>query len=182
MYHSREIIKKKACINTKLLYQSYCTASEELLLYLLRLQDWLRRVCARVCVCVCVCVSNVSESVIKQSVTAVAVLSHSAADRHKQAHTRTRTHMCTHAHTRTCSEPVCSSPNSSHLALLIWAQCGVNDMHLREHLSAVMPSGLKSLHTHTHTTKHLLYSAAFLSPFFAVFQRTCLTFVFSTSC
>lgn len=37
------------------------------------------------------------------------------------------------------AEPFYSSPNSSHLALLIWAQCGVSDMHLCEHLSAVKP-------------------------------------------
>lgn len=39
-----------------------------------------------------VCVSDVGESLIKQSVTAVAALSHSGVDRHKQAHTRTHTH------------------------------------------------------------------------------------------
>lgn len=43
------------------------------------------------------CVSDVGESVIKQSVTAVAALSHSGVDRHKQAHTRTHTHVLSKA-------------------------------------------------------------------------------------
>lgn len=45
-------------------------------------------------VCMPSCVSYISEAVLERSVTAVAVLSHSAVDRHKQAHpnanTRTR--------------------------------------------------------------------------------------------
>lgn len=37
------------------------------------------------------CVSYISEAVLERSVTAVAVLSHSAVDRHKQAHLNTNT-------------------------------------------------------------------------------------------
>lgn len=125
-----------------------------------------------------VCVSNVRESMIKQPVTAVALLSHSAVDRHRQAHTSTHTH--THWDTHMPRAVARSySQNSSHLALLIWAQCGVV-MHLCEHLSALKPSSPQYTNTqtpaatlHAHSTFSLLYH------FFLVwlFSFTCLNFV-----
>jgi len=96
-------------------------------------------VCRCVCVCVCVCVSHVN-SVIQQSVPAAAVLSHSAADGHKQVREYAHTHTHTHTHTL---------PHSLLAKFLLLSTSDlsserVDDMHLWEHLSGIVYSGLKA--------------------------------------
>ena len=75
------LLIKTSFLKKKLVCQSCCTAFRRA-----------SAVCAAATGLTEARVSNVGESVIRQSVPAAAVLSHSAADRHKQAHASTHTH------------------------------------------------------------------------------------------
>ena len=171
MYHSSKI---KMTMNTKL---------SELLHGFQRAYAVFAAATGLTCVRVFMCVSNVGESVIKQSVTAVAVLSHAAADRHKQAHTSTCT--CTHLQTHRFGAVALPSTNSSHLARPIRAQCGVVDGHLWKHLSTIIYPGLKRNSTEKHLLPILMpainKTTAFPVSFHPPVQHLCFYFPISRS-